>query len=308
MRDPADLKPLAAVKDLDSWNDDDPRFLEFCEDIKAKGILTELLITPEGEIIDGRHRWRAARRWQMPAVPVRVVAEKAREELILIQLSTLAHRRHYTPSQRAFVIYPFVKAAHQAILDAHEKRLRSGPKSIISAACGNDALKGWRTSDELAAHLKISRDTFDRSAKLHKVFEENNQPRSWDADTLRRLHLSTKKKYTLRQVFEPQILDEEKPMGLGAAMAGIGMVLEAEAKGGHKGGRPDDVESQLRLFTDTFKDLDNRYEYWSALADEQKLVARKRIRTSLEKMPEDLLKAFSSEIRSEIQRREAAQK
>lgn len=306
-RDPKDLRPLAAVKDLDAWADDDPRFLEFCEDIKDKGIITELLVTPDNEIIDGRHRWRAANRWQMTSVPVRVVAGKAKDELILMQLSTLAHRRHYTPSQRAYIMYPFMERAHQAILDAHEKQLRTGNVSTISASGGNGGKKGWRTSADLAKSMKVSRDTFDRAAKMHKVFAENNEPRSWDDDTLRRLHLTTKKKWTLKQVFEPQILDEEKPMGLGAAMAGIGSVLEQDKKGGHRGGRPKVAEDQLRLFTDTFKDLDTRYEYWTQFGDDEKSAARKRIKSSLEKMPEDLLKTFSAEVRAELQRREASQ-
>jgi gas vesicle protein len=199
-----------------------------------------------------------------------------------------------------------VSKAHDAAVEGALKCLHRGSNLPVSSSGRNGGIKGSpKTTSELAGELKISRETFDRAAKLHKVFAEETKPLKWDKDTLRKLHLSTKKKWTIRQVFEPQILDRLKPMGLGAAVAGISSVIQADRQGKKPGGKPKDSEKQLRLFTDTFKDLSTRFEYWQNFDDSTKSEARKEIRASFEQMPEDLLKTLSAEVRAEMQRRKS---
>ena len=309
MRDPADLKPLAAVKDLEQWSDEDPDFLAFCDDIKIRGILDPLLVTGKDEIVDGRHRWRAARRWQMTAVPVRVVVEHEADSLILLQLSTLCHRRHYTPGQRAFAMYPFIREAHETVKARRVENLRKPQCSPETAASGFGKIrvvgKGGETTETeaIAGTLKVSPDSLQRAALLHKTFAEHPEPRKWDADTLRKCNLNPKSRYSIEQVFRPQIMDSQKPMGLGAAVAGIGAVLAQEVVGKHGGGKPKEPDKQLKLFNDTWGTLETRYEYWADFDAEEKEQALARVKTAVGKMPDDLLAELSKQVKAELRRR-----
>ena len=50
----------------------------FLADVKERGVVTPLEITPSGTVLDGRHRLRAARELELTAVPVRVVEPETR--------------------------------------------------------------------------------------------------------------------------------------------------------------------------------------------------------------------------------------
>lgn len=68
-------------------------------DMLARGVLVPLLAKPDGLIIDGERRWRAAQRIGMSTVPVIIVDKQLPEkELKAIQLATVFHKadlNHY---------------------------------------------------------------------------------------------------------------------------------------------------------------------------------------------------------------------
>jgi hypothetical protein len=301
-RNPHDLKLHPALKDIEGWSDTDPDFLAFCDDVKARGVLEPLLITADGLVIDGRQRWRAAKRWQID-VPVRVLTDHTVSELFLIQLATLFHRRHYTPSQRAFIGYPALQSAHQAALENQIASLKKGQKPLISSV---DAA-GVAGRDQLAALLGISHDTFTRAAKLHALFAAETKPLKWDKTTLKRLGLDARKPHTIADVFRPQILDKLKPIGLGAALAGIASRLDQdgrEANGqAHGGGVPEESSKQLELFGEAFDNLRKRFTYWQRFEEAEKKQALKAIRRVLAVMPDTLIEALDEQVRAERKQR-----
>jgi N6-adenosine-specific RNA methylase IME4 len=73
-------------------------FAAFLSELFAHGIAQPLDISAEGEILDGRHRYRAAQELGWETVPVQVV-EPA--EPVAYMLRSALHRRQLTPSQRA---------------------------------------------------------------------------------------------------------------------------------------------------------------------------------------------------------------
>jgi len=70
----------------------------FLADVKERGVVTPLEITPSGTVLDGRHRLRAARELELTAVPVRVVEP---EDEVSHMLRAALSRRQLTASQKA---------------------------------------------------------------------------------------------------------------------------------------------------------------------------------------------------------------
>ena len=79
-------------------------FDELVEDVRANGIL-EAIVMYEGEILDGRNRWRAAQQLGIPHAEVKfeelVKNHKAPEDPVAFIWSKNAVRRQLTASQRA---------------------------------------------------------------------------------------------------------------------------------------------------------------------------------------------------------------
>src|SRR4051812_19705073 len=70
-------------------------------DIVRRGIVTPLVITKTGVVLDGRHRHRIALELGLEVVPVRVVAP---DDEVDFMLSAAVQRRQLTPSQRAALV------------------------------------------------------------------------------------------------------------------------------------------------------------------------------------------------------------
>jgi ParB family chromosome partitioning protein len=63
------------------------------DDMLARGVLQDLLITPDGTIIDGWRRWLAAQRKNIKELPVKVIDKPLTEkDLRGIQLATFFHK------------------------------------------------------------------------------------------------------------------------------------------------------------------------------------------------------------------------
>jgi ParB family transcriptional regulator, chromosome partitioning protein len=72
---------------------DEPELDRLGADMVFRGVLVPLLVKPDGVIIDGERRWRAAQRKGIKELPV-IITEKAlpEDELLGIQIATAFHR------------------------------------------------------------------------------------------------------------------------------------------------------------------------------------------------------------------------
>lgn len=262
-RDPRKLSVHPAARHQPEWADDDSRFEHLIESIRDQGIVCPVVVDPEDRIVDGRHRWRAAKRLQIPSVPVQVCD---RDEVSSIILSTLIQRRHYTPGQIAYLAFPAFEGAYE---EACRRRLAALKKNT-------NGLKPAKTVQDLAAEIGVSRDLFLDAAKLHEKFAKNPD---------------------LRAQFEPRILDQHDPIGLGAAVAGIG------GQGATKGkDRPQ--PRQLELFVAAWDTIKTRLATWEKLDADSREQVVPAIRETVAAMPDDLRK----QLRAEIDRAERASK
>ena len=283
-KDPADLRLHKVFRPRhDAWADDDTRFLALCDDIRERGLDYPIKITEANEIVDGRHRWRAARRAGLQTIPCTIVDEA---NVLQIMVSTILHRRHFTNVQRAYVLVD--GGLIDSAFEAARHRQLAGRKVTTTAKTVED----W--SRELGVHPESVR----QARKLVEIFDAHaNDEFEWNGE---------REPLTLRDYYEPRILADVDSIGLGAAIAGIAGKLDAEksnAKGGHPGGKPTLPDRQLDLFKSTFTTLNTRWEYWANFDAVQKDDIRKTLRVTIEAAPDDFLKTMERDILTEIKRR-----
>lgn len=298
LRDPKTLRVHPLTKLQPELGDEDPTFLRICRSIQGDGIQEPIKITSEGEIVDGRHRWRGAKRLKLPEVPCVVVPP---DEVAGIVLSSLLARRHYTGAQLAYVLTPMIEPAFQ---EAHRRMLqgKTDPANAVRRVSKN--LEDW------ASEIGVSVRYLQQAKELHEFFKDSKKRQLTDRDG------NTENDITFKEFFEPRLLADQgegKPYGIGGILAGIKQHLDQEAKAAagkaHTGGKPKELERQLELFTGTFtKDLTNRFEYWNGFDADTKAAAITSIGTAVEKMPDDLLTKLSKRLSAEIKRRKKEQK
>lgn len=279
-KDPADLRLHRLFKSRhDGWSSEEPRFLQLCDSVRDNGVRQALFITAANEVVDGRHRFHAARRSQLDSIPCVVVPD---DQVMQIVLDTLIHRRHLTPVQRAFA------AVDSGLLDAafdESRRRMSAGRKVVSTA---------KTVDDWARELGVSYDSITQARRIFKYFADHPEPMEFNDEA---------EPLTLEDYYVPRIMDEADPMGLGAAIAGIGFKLAHGERGTHKGGAPKEADKQLDLFKGGFNTLSSRWAYWQNFTEPQRDEVRRTIRTTLETAPEELLKAMERDIETELKKR-----
>jgi len=190
--DPTDLHVHPLKKQMPrpaSWQKGGDDFNRLLEDIRERGIITPLLVSTLGEILDGEVRWMAAKILHLE-VPTLVVNFAEAASVIL---GGLLQRQHFTKSALAYIAYPLMAKAHQEANSRRLEKLRKGQQISIPHAVGNG-----KTVTDLAQELGVARTLFEYAARLHAAFTKTP---------------------ALRTEWEPKILAGE--VALGPALAGI---------------------------------------------------------------------------------------
>jgi hypothetical protein len=233
-RDPQTLHPHPAIKAMPRWAKGSEEWRAFVDDIRENGITHPVLVTHDGVVIDGWTRITAARDLQLATVPVREVAA---DEAVQIIVREMCLRRNLTKGQRAYLAWPMFKALHAELQARHIESLKAGKISTLSPTFADSIGKGpaSRHDDALGARIGVSGDLLSQARQLHAIFD----------GTLRKLptHDITEPHDDLKRYWEPRILDLDKPIGLGAAIAGI--AGKEATEGREKGVSP---LTQLSLF------------------------------------------------------------
>jgi hypothetical protein len=136
-------------------------------DIREQGVLQALFITEDDEVVDGRHRWKAARiaGKQVPCIVV------PKDQVAAIILATILARRHYTKSARAYLALPLLEKAVAESVAKKASNLRKGAKSPENRLNRLSEKKG---SDELAEKLGISLDMLQLARNTERLFSQSD--------------------------------------------------------------------------------------------------------------------------------------
>lgn len=279
LRNPKDLHEHPLLKNQPKWADNDPRFLALCDSVREQGVIEAIKVTADDAIVDGRHRWRAAKKMQVD-VPTLVVAE---EDAAGIILGSLLNRRHYTPGQRAFVLAGVIQ---EAFTEAQNRMLAGKKKNPANS------VRRVKTPDEWAAEIGVSPRYLQQARELHELFKDTEKRSLTDRDGL------LGEEVTFREFFEPRIMADEEPYGLGAALTGIKTHLAlnaAAAKGrAHTGGKPKAVEKQLDLFDDAIKDSIKRFKYFEKFDDDTRAKHFQTIRAKADGLPAEQCESIAA--------------
>jgi hypothetical protein len=133
-------------------------------------ILTPLFITPGDEVLDGRHRLKAARKCKLAAVPCLVIEDEDDQARII--LDSICARRHYSKSARAYLSLPLIE---EAVAEGARRRLNGLKKGGKSPSPDSIGSRGKNGSAELAAKLGISADYITLARNTAEAFKVADQ-------------------------------------------------------------------------------------------------------------------------------------
>ena len=262
--DPADLTIHPDLKHDHRMAKDSAAWVALVEDIRENGIRDAIHIDSANRVVDGRHRFWAAKQLKLAEVPCLLVPDNSVATTIL---SAILNRRHYTKGQRAFVIVRHMDAAFQEGLQRKVGNLK-GVDAPLSVASG-------RTSERLSEQWGLSKTLIEQARTLHKKFTDTPE---------------------LREEWEPKIMDEDAPVGLGHAIAGIGGETSTKDK-------PKRNAEQLELFAEAFEVLGKRCNYYAKLDEAARAAVQPKLRSTVAAMPPELRKALKKAI-SQVEREE----
>jgi len=253
------------------WADGDERFRALCRSIASRGITYPILIDERRQILDGRHRWRAAKAIGLAEVPVLLKPESQVASIIL----EIAQRRHLTKSQVAYL------ASHpdlcgRAVEEANERRR-------IQIAPGAFPRANGTTTDRLAGEFGLCGRVLRQALELRGLFAAHPEARTLTDD-----EGNTERGVSFQAFFEKRIFREDRPYSLGGVLAGLKATLEMEKRGSHRGGRPvGDPPRQLTLFTEIFANESKRWEYWQRFSEDEKTEHRAALRAQIAELSPD---------------------
>ncbi len=189
------------LSDQPRWASDTPELLALAADIAERGIDQPLIVceTQEGYstgsdyyLLDGRHRFMAAKLAGLQTVPCVIREEADAREIIL---HSLIERRHFTKGQRAYLAWPMIAPSVEENKKA--RKYQTSKSKVHSVHFGTLTLEEW------AKKLGVSLRLLNQASDLFSIFEDDPE---------------------YREIVEDKILgsdpDGGAPMGLGAAIAG----------------------------------------------------------------------------------------
>ncbi|MCW5559184.1 MAG: ParB N-terminal domain-containing protein [Verrucomicrobiae bacterium] len=248
----------------------DPRYTAMRTAWRESGVLPPLLVTPSGQIVDGRHRFWYAQDDGWDEVPCVEVTE---DEIPLVILQGLVGKNHVTKGQRAYLAAPRLESAFEA---AHKRRV------AILQSGGKAKLPPLPTIDEMADKLGIGRELLNQSRRIHTIFTEHPKGKA------------------LKKEWEPKILDGEEPMGLGTVLQGIGGQVATK---GDK--RKPARNSALNNFLANWRNLTRPAAHWQQWSEIERDQVADGIRKAVVRLHPEVLDVITSAIRAERKARSA---
>ena len=274
IRNLEDLTIHPALKTQPRLADDE--LLAWRKGMKRRGeaATPPIYITGDHQIVDGRHRYWCARKLGWKTIPVQIVPE---EEVMNVIFETLLHRRHLTPGQRAYVIAEHLDEAFE---EARRRKLANLNNRLGEAE--RNSVPFCKTSDDWAAEIGVSVRYLRDARKIYDYYAAMPEKRTFTDDDGKK-----HKDVTAREYFEPRMMAEETPVGLGAVIAGLGFLTNVKDRW-HSGGRPQETQKQFDLFSKLVTDEDNRWEYWQKFDAETRAEHFAEVRNKAAQLPPEV--------------------
>ena len=247
MRDPGTLKPHPLRRHFPKPDKESPEWFALADSVRAGGVLQPLLITEEGLVVDGVWRLQAAKDWQMPEVPCRVVRA---DDAGWIIAESLICRKQMTRGATVYLMVPIVREIVQSGVLRRLANLKNGRttneielKPQCFSMSSNSTLDNTESVRGLCARWGIGKDVFYKAKAVWLWLAEG------EMTALRKLHADLglavpaagelrQLQEDLREDFEPALLSGEKNL----------WNVESGIKGRLTGGAHEPPMKQLELF------------------------------------------------------------
>lgn len=155
-----DLAVHPAIATLPALATDSPEMSGLVDSVRTHGILAPLLIDSDDQVIDGRHRLKAAKLAGLTTVPCRIVDATEANSLAL---ESLMARRHYTKGALAYMALGLFEQASE---EGKKRGALGRPKK------GADSV-GTLSAEGLAERLGVSTDLFRQAQKVAKLVTDS---------------------------------------------------------------------------------------------------------------------------------------
>lgn len=143
---------------------DDEKMEELVESVKTNGIITPVIVRPDGEgafeMISGHRRLHAAKRAGIRKVPA-LIKEMSDDEAIIFMVDSNLQREEILPSEKAF--------SYKMKLDAMK---RQGARTDLTSAQIGQKLDGKTSRDTLAEQAGVSKNQISRFIRLTELIPE----------------------------------------------------------------------------------------------------------------------------------------
>ncbi len=280
-KDPKTLNVRACVNQLPMLADDDPQFLKLLASVRADGVRDEITLDQNGDIVDGRHRAKAAALEHRPTVPVSVRGFASDREALDFAVARLFERRHYTDSARAYTVAkmeaPTLLRAAKVKRLVHLKNVQIPHESSSGGNPPHDDEKG-RASERMAASHGFSGDRWKQAMLLIHLFDDH--PKFVDE-------------------FEPQILSGEKNLGW------VICAIQGRVTPENNKGRSDGRVEAFPALTDWVRIGAHRFKnYWPKMRSQSQrlLVAEQFASELVAVLPSEVISSVEKKLKA---RREA---
>ena len=258
-RDPAELRLHPLQKHLPEPDKTSPEWLAFVDRLQASGpeSIPPVIITPEGHIMDGGRRWRAARQLQWESLPTMERPERDAAALIVDSLMGQRNLPRGTKVYLALTLLPkWVESSEARRLNnlcvgktSQKPLFLPKPSDLASGD-----IKGFCES------LGVSDETFRRARRVHDLFTKHPE---FKAELEHDLLSGEKSLWNVESAIQGALTDQTKR-------------------------EPAKERSQLELFTDGLSALAKSGKYWNRFYDAQREQVLAEWRKTAAALPETL--------------------
>lgn len=262
-RDPFQLRFHPLQKHIPDPDRKSPDWAAFVDSVQASGILHPLIITKDGQVMDGARRWRAAKELELPQVPC-VIRDEAEAGVIIAE--TLIHRRLMTRGAAVYLVLPMIEDFIRSAESRRLGNLRRGVKTReIPLKSPKPSTLGFGSIPELCQSWGISDETLRRAQQVREIFS---------------------KRPDLKKELEPQLLSGEKNLWNVLSAAG--------------GADTDQSGRILGVFKAGLRSFVKYGDEWKKLSREDRKAIEAKWREDAAALPQDLRNAIADVLLEEV--------
>jgi hypothetical protein len=282
--EPGPLRMHEAHKEKPKPNRESPQWQAFVMACSAAGPegIPPIVVTPLGEIMDGERRWLAAKQLQWDRIGV---IRRPETEAPAIIVDSLLGQHHLTKGAKVYLVVPllkdFIAASERRRLDNLRRGVKTIEKALIfpkptELASGN----GYQG---ICERLGCSDELLRQAINVRKVLQLPHK-----------FEFQSGREQTLKEHFEPQILDAESPMGLGEVLKGCGWFVD-ENGNPKKQPTPGARNSHLAYFEAAWGNFNKQFGRWEKLKAAERERAMEVVTAGIQQWPQEVVSAVVAE-------------